>query len=238
MRFLNPISIGVIAIITSYSTRAGAQDQETWHLMNKIRDANKVSVISYDYKIYRRDANSHKALDSIVGRLYKKDSEYLDSNRSAITAVIGGFYCKLNNIERTATVFDVAALKKKINLKTPDASSAIIALPDSIIRKYGKISIQNENKGIGKMTVLLEGPFHTSLSLEYDQQSYLIRSVKMITKVTKEDDMYETAYSMNNFNRVIAPGVFNYSRFFTLNTDKKTVLSGKYAGYKLDTITK
>ncbi len=212
-----------------------AQETDPVLLLGKIRDANNLKAISYDYTVCRKQIGGLS--DCASGKLLKQGNNYIDSNSYYISAVLKGYYCKLNFREQSATIFEVAAFRKKMGMPLEETAGNVIPLPDSIIKKYGKVNMLQGGAGNYVIELNMTAPYNSKMVITARKESLQVQSIKMETPVSGETDVFQV-YEMQHFKFSIDERVFDFNRFFKLGTDKKIVLSGRYARYQLNTLTK
>ncbi len=211
---------------------------DAYALLKKVRDANANKPISYEYKVCKRYVPTGKILDCINGRLYQQGSDYLDSNNYYISSVRKGYYCKLDFKERSAIIFDADEFRKQMGIET-NGTSGVIAFPDSIIKKYGQIKLSKTGQGNYKIELTLGAPYDMTSVLDVDKASLLVRAVKIISKMNGTDNQQtEQVYEMMQFNYVFDNRAMDHQRFYKVQADKTIVLTGRFAGFKLNTLTK
>lgn len=227
--------LGMITGILLFPAILSAQDTDPVLLLGKIRDANNLKAISYDYTVCRKQNEGLN--DCAKGKLYKHGNNYIDSNIYYISAVLNGYYCKLNFREQSAAVFEVEALKKKMGLPLQETAGNVIPLPDSVIRRYGKVNMLQGGTGNYVIELNMTAPYKSKMVMTVRKDGLQLLSLRLETPVPGEAGVVQV-YEMQHFKFSIDERMFDHSRFFKLSTDKKIVLSGRYAKYQLNTLTK
>jgi hypothetical protein len=75
--------------------------------LDKIRKRVYLTTMAYDYRVVLRNVRAGKDVDSLRGKLYARDKEYVDSNAILFTARSGKILCKLDLTEHTAALYDI-----------------------------------------------------------------------------------------------------------------------------------
>lgn len=213
-----------------------AQDNAL-NLLKKLRSANTTQLIGYDYKVYLKNTKG-RIEDSLAGRFYKVQDDYIDSNGTTICVKAAGYYAKLDLQERSALIFSVATLETKLGGKL-DNKPVMLDVSDSIILKYGKIAVQKLSNGDDRLQILFRDLAITSITADIEPGSGKIMAMQI---VTEEKDKYGDAsgysrvFMMRNFTYDFNRRIVSTERFFTKGQDKITLVN-RYAKYKLNTIT-
>lgn len=214
-----------------------AQQVEASSLLGRIKDANNAHAIGYDYTICNQHKRSGQQQGMLKGVLYKQDKNYLDSNSRYLSAVLNGYYCKLIFSEQSATVFEVAAFKKKVGIPMEEQAGGVIPVSDSLIRRYGKLSA-TESGGLYVIDLNMAAPYAMKLIIKAKKDDLRLVSIRM-EMATEEGEAsdYIKVYEMQHFKYKVEDRIFDYGRFFKLQPGNKIVLNGKYARYHLNTLT-
>jgi len=226
----------LMLVVCLFQINVLAQDQAIG-LMRKLKNTHTAQLIGYDYKVYLKNTTG-RIEDSLGGRFYKVQDDYIDSNETSICIKASGYYAKLDLQERSALIFSVAALESKLGGKL-DYKPVMLDISDSIILKYGKTSVQRLANGDDRIRVMFRDLPITSITADIDPRSSEIMAMQI---VTEEKDKYGDAsgysrlFIMRNFTYNFNRRLVSTERFFTTSQDKVT-LANKYAKYKLNTIT-
>lgn len=225
----------ILSGLLLFSASLRAQETDPLVLLGKIRDANNLKTVGYDYTVCRKQNGSIS--DCVSGKLYKQGSNYLDSNSYYISAVLKGYYCKLNFREQSATVFEVEPFKKKMGMPLKETIGDVLPMPDSIIRRYGKVNLLQGGATNYVVELNMAAPYSSKITITVRKEDLHVQSLRMESQVIGEDGVVQV-YEMSRFKYGVDDRMFDYSRFFKLNSDKKIALSGRYAKYQLNTLTK
>lgn len=227
----------LFAAITMQTIYVQAQ-QDPYALLRQIRDANANKPVSYDYKVCKRIVQTGKTLDCISGKLYQQAGDYLDSNNYYLSSVRKGYYCKLDFKERSAIVFNADVFRKEMGMEA-NGSSGMIAFPDSIIKKYGQLTVLQGGQGNYLIELKIGAPYHVASILDVDKSTLLMRSVKLVNKSASEgSDATEQVYEMKRFNYAFDIRVMDHNRFYKVQADKSILMTGIFTKFKLNTLTK
>lgn len=226
--------IGLMYISPSFA------DTPTEELIRKIKQANNVSVVTYEYKTYLKNAISGVIEDSIVGRLYKDPIAFLDSNKFGLTIVNNTHYCKIDFGSTMTTVYVISQLEKQLGVSASKMKPALIDLSDTVVAKYGKLKVTTLSSGNYRLDIEFTTHNFPPFSIELDGNKLAIR--KITFEVQERDKFgestgYSRIYHMNDFKYDFDSKILTTGRFFKQDGDK-IILTGKYAKYHLNTLTK
>lgn len=208
------------------------QSEHPLAFLRKIKKANASPVICYEYTV-RLLGTDNKAVDSTKGKLFKNGLVYLDSNNATITARNESYYFNLNHPMKTVTVLSIDSLKKQMGVSLDAATSDIIAIPDSIILKYGKVNMENLPNGNYMIRMTFRELQFSKVDLEIDKNSLMLVRVQL---TSQEESGYRQLYSIYNVRYDFDNRALSLNRFFTINNNR-VVVNKKYSGYQTNTIT-
>lgn len=209
------------------------QPEHPLTLLKKVKKANASSMITYDYTI-RLIGTNNKTTDSTKGKLYKNGVSYLDSNNVTITARNDNYYFNLNHPRKSVTVLSIDTLRKQMGVSLDArASDDIIAIPDSLIQKYGKINMETLSNGNYFVKITFTELQFSKVELEIDKNN--LRLIRVLL-MSREESGYRQLYSMYNVRYEFDKRTLNLNRFFTMNNNR-VVINKKYSGYQTNTIT-
>lgn len=207
--------------------------------MKKVKAVNTSPVIAYDYVVYLKNTTSGIKEDSVNGRFFKVNNNYLDSNTSTICAVTKSHYCKMEMDSKTATIFDIGEFRKKYHLSANAMKPALIDISDTIIARYGKAEIQELPDGNYMVNVKFYKYDFPAFSLLLDGRNMIVRHIKF--EIIEKDKFgtatgYSKIYQMDNFRYDFDSKILSSDRFFK-QEHSRIILANKYSDYHLNTLT-
>jgi hypothetical protein len=140
---------------------------------------------------------------------------------------------------KTASVFSKAELAKKMHVKFNNEPRVLFNVPDSMIRKYGKLSIDSSDRQLYKLTFLFKKQQVSKVVMVVSKINYSLISISFEIPELKQLDPahdYAKIMSIYNIHYDADPSVFNLDRIFTVE-GKNITLSTRYTKYKLETLT-
>jgi hypothetical protein len=191
--------------------------------------------VSYDYKLCLKRTTSGQVTDSIRGRIYTTKGRYIDSNDAFFIGRNGDYYCKLDHRRKMAFVYDIRVVQRKFGAGGKnDDMAGLFALPDSLMQRHARITIDSAATGLYRLTISSKGPAHSFVRFDLNRADYRIAGV--YTEAEEASDGpgldYLRTYSARNVQYKVDPTVFNLGRLFTIKAGK-VVLAPRYASYKL-----
>lgn len=99
-------------------------------------------VLTYRYKVVLVDNEQQNRIDSVFGFLSRSYGNYLDSNSHTMSMVSDGYYLKTDAIKKTAHVFNISALQKKLGMQPEDMGNSLISVPDSVLFKLSDLNVE------------------------------------------------------------------------------------------------
>jgi len=218
--------------IVGFGLLAQAQPEHPFTFLKKVKRANTSSMISYDYSI-KLINEAGKLVDSSSGSLIRNGADYLDSNNTTLTVVAEGYYVSINNHYRTATIISLDTIKKVMGKSWNIEQDNIIAIPDSMILKYGKVGMETLDNGNYRIVLTFE-------NMQYRKIMMLIQqtSLRMLSMELESDDGsgFTQLYTIRNMRHEANQAKLGVKRFFTMNNNK-AVLNKNFSGYNIKTIT-
>lgn len=232
------ISAIIVWVAVIQASLVYAQAEHPMTLLKKLRKANNSKSITYDYQVKLLNANDGIIKDSVSGKMYKNGTVYLDSNKMSITARSKDYYFNLNKYQKTATVLSVELLNKKMGFKSDRSAEDIIAIPDSILLKYGKINVTTLPDGDYHVDIHFEELMFEQVVFEIDHMTMLVKYMEIVSvdEMSGQDVTYKRVYAIRNIKHQFDTAILDTKRLFTIN-DGKPVLNKKYADYHINTIT-
>lgn len=222
----------ILLLVVLGCPAVNGQPEHPLAFLKKVKKANTSQLISYDYTV-RLVTSGNKIADSTRGKLFKKGFVYLDSNNVTITARNEAYYFNLNNHNKTVTVLSIDTLKKQMGTSFNAGASDMIAIPDSVILKYGKVKMETLPNGNYFITMTFTELQFGNIELEVDKGD--LRLVK-VHLTSQEESGYRQLYSIFNIRYDFDQKKLNLTRFFTINNNR-VVVNKKYSGYQTNTIT-
>lgn len=212
----------------------GVYGQGVQHpLLRLLQQANKSEVVSYDYTVQLVDVENHKVVDSTVGKLYKNRKEFVDSSGSAWSALLRPYYYKLDHQRQEAAVYNIEVLKAKLKLTEADDPTPIMVLSDSLIARYGKLSIDTTQSKTYRVQVQMAGQVFERIDALISKKDYRLLSVLMETPVTEElGEKQKRVIRLQNISYQFNPALLSATRYFKTASGKPTPI-GRYADYHI-----
>ncbi len=208
------------------------QPEHPFTFLKKVKKANASHMISYDYTVWLIGTNN-KITDSTKGRLFKNGQAFLDSNNSTITARNEKCYFNVNHPRKMVTVLSLDSLQKQMGVSFDADASDIIAIPDSVILKYGKVNMETLANGNYMVRMTFTELQFSKVELEIDKSNLKLVKVQLLSR---EESGYSQLYSIYNVRYDFDQKNLNLNRFFTISNNR-VVVNKKYSGYKTNTIT-
>lgn len=202
-------------------------------LLQLFKELNTISSgnVSYSYLLHLADATSNKQIDSISGKLVRIGDNYYDSSSIGITTVSGRYYCKIEQGRRRITVYDLALIRRKLNLVAEHNNG--LRVVDSLIARQGTLQLDTvSKKGILKASYELAAT-GGNCELFIDRSAF--RLLKISFEYPQGGDGtsgYVRRYAISQISNEPSPGILNLSRFFTVEGNHVKPV-GKYAQYSL-----
>ncbi len=208
-------------------------------LYENIRKVNNSSAICYDYKMFLKNGKTQKYEDSLIGKLYRVNGGYLDSNKYTVATCNKEYYCKLDFSSKTAIVINVSSLKKKMRAKKQELNGTTIDLSDSLVAKYGTNTEKTLKNGNKLIHIAFRNQSFTNVDVEVRATDYHIVSlcIEFNERSTNgELSDYLRVYRIFNLQYKVNESVLKQDRFYTI-ANQKISLSPKYSHFHLSTLT-
>ena len=223
------------------SFRASAQWQHLKYLPY-LQGANlklKSPVLSYRYVVTLVDKDNRSALDSIGGVLIKSYGNYMDSNTNGISLVSDGYYMKAQKNNKTAVVYNIAAIQKKLGMKSEDMGNDLVTIPDSLLNQFSDLRVQE----LPSVLVLTYTMKREAGILEEIEFSINRKDMSLLGLKLSFDELdrwgsstgYSKIYYLYNFSNRIEPGAIELERFLSIK-EGKVKLKGSFGSYSLNTL--
>lgn len=208
-----------------------------YKILEQVKAVN-ADHINYNYRIDLYDAGG-RGIDSIKGQYYRSGASYIDSNSISLVALKFPYYCKVDYELGTASVYDIRILQKRLNLKVDLDHPNVLAFPDSIISRYGKLAVKDTDPKLIELTWTLQNQPFDLFKLKIDRSNYTLLEVLFETtekEGSTQQETYRRRCTLYNIEQRTRPEVLDLNRIFTVK-GTGIVLTGKFAKYKLKTFT-
>lgn len=225
--------LSIIFIVSVGSNVYGQQILKD--ILAKLHAANANKTLSYEYKVYLSEAGKIGAVDSIIGKLYKKGDSYFDSSSVCLTVVNDKFFCKIDKDAKEVIVADLEKMYKKLGSSFSSVKPGIIDVEDSVILKYGEAKVSNANNGNYVINIWLQQQNLSNIKMIVDKSSYKILNMEFIID---EMDKYgeksgiKRIYKMGHFQPGFDERLLSLNRFVGVEKNK-IILNPRYKSYHL-----
>ncbi len=230
--------IWMLICVTCLSAITAGKGQPIYQkLMQNVKSINYGKRISYDYKITVTDKKSNAVTDSVAGKLYKFDAMYVDSGSAGITSVNKDYYCKVVPTQKKVTVYNIHELEKKLNITRATEPDPVVSMPDSIITKYAKITVDSSSRKSYRITFLFTNQPFSKVVMDVSKPSYQVTAMSFEESDPKQGgNDYTKTISLDNIAFNVSEAEFDQGRIYKWNGNK-IILNKAYAHYKLTTLT-
>ncbi len=181
-------------------------------------------VLSYRYRVLMVDREHNVTTDSVSGFLLKSYSNYMDSNAVALTMVSNGYFLKADKKNKTAYLYNIARVQKKLGMKPEDMNNTLLALPDSLLHKYSDLkALELPDVLVLTYTMKPGSGMLQEMELKINRKDGTLLSLKM---TTDEQDKwgsssgYSRVYFMDRFTNTPDPGKLDIQRFVNIQNSK------------------
>jgi len=219
---------------------ASAQTADYTRYLRKAGDMLGSASLSYRYRVLLVENKTGKVVDSMSGRLYKSGSNFLDSNATALSLLSGNYFFKADPKGKYAYIYDLSLAEKKMGIKRAQLNNAIVNIPDSLLQKMGKASIDGSDPGYIGIRYTLRSPVNgiRDLLFRLDKKDESLAEIKI--EVAEEDKWgdatgYRRIYYLFRFSNTVPAGKFNTGTYFKKEAGKAR-LQGIYKSYKLSSL--
>jgi uncharacterized protein YhbP (UPF0306 family) len=230
IKFINRLFIVAMFLGACIHVEAQNALKEIMARVDKVNNANK---ITYSYTVELFSVEKNKYVDSIKGRLFREGKNYFDSSNTELTVVSGKYCLKIQRKTKTATLFDLDYLHRKIGFEQSSVPQAFI-IPDTEIIRHGKM---HETAGEYIIEVAPSSRQFSTITATVRKSDFKILSMTFETKESNKARLnYIRRYRIDNIHDVFNSSVFDISRFMSIN-NKAVKLNNSYVDFKVKTIT-
>lgn len=236
--------IAVVLLLPYQHTHAQQQYTGPYAaLLKKIELSNPAGSMSYDYSLQLKNMKTAKIEDQVNGRLYYEKDRFVDSNQVFTINKGSQYYCKLNHERKTAEVYNILLLKKKLGRKVNDEQpGTYMQIPFEEIGKNGSIlvdSLSDKKKYI--ISISMKQQMLTHMRLLVNKSDYKLASgtFELLDRdfYSSADEDYRKIYHISNVRYTINPASFDQSRLFKVDGAKVTI-ARPYAQYTVNSLVK
>lgn len=152
--FNNAVIVKRILVTVFVLALAGAQlhaqqDESTYRkYISDIKVVINNKMLGYKYKLTMYNTEKKNAADYMQGIILKNGSSYLDSNKVGVTLSADGYVFKAVNSEKTANIIKNSSMESKLGVKTTQMNNEIFTIPDSLLFKVGKFTLEQTQQAI------------------------------------------------------------------------------------------
>lgn len=229
VRFIVSLSIFLGTAGMGHSSFAQLETIKYLDYLQQAKSITNNHVLAYSYRVVMQDIKTRKVLDSTAGRIYKSGEAYLDSNRFAISVVNGGYFFKGDYRRKEAYVYKLATVEKKLGLQREDMSNSVLDIPDSLILRMGRLSVQEYGESLVLKYTLKEnrGSFQ-EIQFRLKKSDRSLQEIRM----TAPGNEVNTFYYLSDFTNAFDLPRLRMDKYFRIENGK-VKLKGKYQSYQL-----
>lgn len=208
-------------------------------LFRKIKEHNSI-YMAYDYEIQLKRLSDGTVTDSVRGHLCNGPDHYRDSNAVFLTLRSGNWYCKLNFLTKTATLYDLKQLSQRMKLSLGSAPADPYGITEALLSQSADLKIDTGSKAFYRLDYGFRDQKLRRLQLVLKREDYsLVEARFEAIEDTGEDDTdpYVRIYRLYNVNRHAQNQAQDLSGIFRLERGK-VILAKPYANYTLNELAR
>lgn len=230
--------IKIIGIVISACCVAQSAMAQYWPLGNLVSMKPKMQYdhMQYDYKVTLENVTTATNVDSMYGHLVISGRQFIDSNKLCYIAKNNTQYCKLDHIDKTATIFSLEELSKKIRMPLIDDPVSRINITEELMSSPGQYhTIDVSSPMCYRISFTFKDQDISYAQLDFKKADSTLMSAYFQLEDKEGDDMaiiYRRSYHIYNIRSTVREEIFDLSRIFRLR-DGQPTLTKKYNDYKL-----
>lgn len=192
--------------------------------------------MQYDYKVTLENVVVAQNVDSMYGHLVVDGSQFVDSNKLCLIAKNSTRYCKLDHIDKTAIVFSLDELSRKLKMPLINDPVKMVAITEELMNTQGQyVSLDQSSPVFYRLIFRFKEQQLSYAQLDFKKaDSSLMAAFFRLEDETEPGTVsnYRRNYHIYNIRSTIRVNAFDLSRIFQMK-DGQPVLSPKYARYTL-----
>ncbi|MES2477740.1 MAG: hypothetical protein V4561_01545 [Bacteroidota bacterium] len=206
------------------------------NIIQKIKLANQLPNMEYDYNMYLFDVMLKEKVDSTKGHLRVKDGQYVDSNGYALTARVGDYFCKLDHVQHTATICNMPELSKRTGIKfVNDEFKVTQSITDTFLNNESNLIIDSSDSKFYRIKIRTKNHSLSYAQMDFWRSNYKLAGAYFETEMKSNDEPQFnrlTSIHIRNVKHLPDNKGFDLKWVFNLVSNKPT-LTKKYSTYKL-----
>jgi hypothetical protein len=189
-------------------------------------------TLGYNYSVVVQSNKSGVTPETIKGYLYRSGKDYVDSNSLALNIVSSGYYLKADMTNKTAYLYNLASVERRIGLKPEDIQNSVLDIPQAMMDKMGTLTADESPAQINLNYTLKEKSGHIQkLYFTIQKSDMSLTAIRIDT----ENNGQIINYYLKDFSNKDAGNKLSIARYFTV-MGKKAMLKGIYKSYKLNAV--